>query len=126
MLIFRHWAIMVYSERLLTIIDLMKREDHHTKKLLRYGSGHIKCVDGRTAPKRFSSGDNKLGRGPQGDANTKYQSFRPYGFRQEDFFHGFPNISPCKTRDSWCRAISDDFRQKYFSCVFLYKLLYTM
>ena len=28
---------------------------------------------------------------------TKYQGSRPYGFRQEDFFHVFPNISLCKT-----------------------------
>ena len=29
---------------------------------------------------------NKLGRGP----HTKYQGFRPYGFRQENFFMFFP------------------------------------
>ena len=33
---------------------------------------------------------NKLGRGLLGDA--KYQGSRLYGFRQEDFFHVFPNI----------------------------------
>ena len=32
-LIYRHWAIMVYIEKLLNIIDLMKCEDYHTKKL---------------------------------------------------------------------------------------------
>ena len=34
MLIYRHLAIMVYSEKLLNIIALMKCEDHHTKKLI--------------------------------------------------------------------------------------------
>ena len=34
MLIYRHWAIMVYSEKLLNIIALMKCEDYHTKKLI--------------------------------------------------------------------------------------------
>ena len=34
MLIYRHWAIMVFSEKLLNIIDLMKCEDYHTKKLI--------------------------------------------------------------------------------------------
>ena len=32
MLIYRHLAIMVYTEKLLNIIALMKCEDHHTKK----------------------------------------------------------------------------------------------
>ena len=36
MLIYRHLAIMVYSEKLLNIIALMKCEDYHTKKLI-YG-----------------------------------------------------------------------------------------
>ena len=31
MLIYRHWVIMVYSEKLLNIIALMKCEDYHTK-----------------------------------------------------------------------------------------------
>ena len=30
--IYRHWVIMVYSEKLLNIIALMKCEDYHTKK----------------------------------------------------------------------------------------------
>ena len=30
--IYRHWAIMVYSEKLLNIIALIKCEDYHTKK----------------------------------------------------------------------------------------------
>ena len=34
MLIYRHLAIMVYSEKLLNIIALMKCEDHHTKMLI--------------------------------------------------------------------------------------------
>ena len=34
MLIYRYWEIMVYSEKLLNIIALMKREDHHTKSLI--------------------------------------------------------------------------------------------
>ena len=34
MLIYRHLTIMVYSEKLLTIIALMKCEDHHKKKLI--------------------------------------------------------------------------------------------
>ena len=34
MLIYRHLAIMVYSEKLLNIIALMKCEDNHTKKLI--------------------------------------------------------------------------------------------
>ena len=34
MLIYRHLAIMVYSEKLLNIKALMKYEDHHTKKLI--------------------------------------------------------------------------------------------
>ena len=29
---------------------------------------------------------NKLGRGLLGDATSKYQGFRPCGFRQEDYF----------------------------------------
>ena len=33
--IYRHLAIMVYSEKLLNIIALMKCEDHHTKKLIK-------------------------------------------------------------------------------------------
>ena len=33
-LIYRHLAIMVYSEKLVNIIALMKCEDHHTKKLI--------------------------------------------------------------------------------------------
>ena len=33
-LIYSHLAIMVYSEKLLNIIALMKCEDHHTKKLI--------------------------------------------------------------------------------------------
>ena len=32
MLIYRHWVIMVYSEKLLNIIAVMKCEDYHTKK----------------------------------------------------------------------------------------------
>ena len=42
---------------------------------------------------------NKLGRGPLGDAHIKYQGFRTYGFREEDF-HVFPisayvnNVTP--------------------------------
>ena len=32
MLIYRHWVIMVYSEKLLHIIALMKCEDYHTQK----------------------------------------------------------------------------------------------
>ena len=32
MLIYRHWVIMVYSEKLLHMIALMKCEDYHTKK----------------------------------------------------------------------------------------------
>ena len=35
MLIYRHLAIMVYSEKLLNIIALMKCADHHTKKLIK-------------------------------------------------------------------------------------------
>ena len=35
MLIYRHLAIMVYSEKLLDIIAFMKWEDHHTKKLIK-------------------------------------------------------------------------------------------
>ena len=31
--------------------------------------------------------------------HTKYQSSRPCGFRQEDFFHTSPYISLCKTCD---------------------------
>ena len=27
--------------------------------------------------------------------------FQPYGFRQEDFFHGFPYTRLCKTCDPW-------------------------
>ena len=34
MLIYRHWAIIVYSEKLLNIIALMKCEDYNTKKLI--------------------------------------------------------------------------------------------
>ena len=34
MLIYRHLAIMVHSEKLLNIIALMKCEDHHTKDLI--------------------------------------------------------------------------------------------
>ena len=34
MLIYRHLAIIVYCEKLLNIIALMKCEDHHTKKLI--------------------------------------------------------------------------------------------
>ena len=34
MLIYRHLAIMVYREKLLNIIALMKGEDHHTKKAI--------------------------------------------------------------------------------------------
>ena len=30
---------------------------------------------------------------------TKYQSSRPYCFRQEDFFHVSPHMSLCKTCD---------------------------
>ena len=33
--------------------------------------------------------------------HTKYQGSRPYGFRKEDFFNVFPNISLCKTCDPW-------------------------
>ena len=36
MLIYRHLAITVYSEKLLNIKALMKYEDHHTKKLNRF------------------------------------------------------------------------------------------
>ena len=32
MLIYRHWVIMVYSEKLLNIIALIKCKDYHTKK----------------------------------------------------------------------------------------------
>ena len=32
MFIYRHWAIMVYSEKLLNIIASVKFEDNHTKK----------------------------------------------------------------------------------------------
>ena len=32
MLIYRHWVIMVYSEKLFNIIAVMKCEDYHTKK----------------------------------------------------------------------------------------------
>ena len=32
MLIYRHLAVMVYSEKMLKIIALMKCEDHHTNK----------------------------------------------------------------------------------------------
>ena len=35
MLIYRHLAIMVCSEKLLNIIALMKCKDHHTKKLIK-------------------------------------------------------------------------------------------
>ena len=31
--------------------------------------------------------------------HTKYQGSKPYGFRQEDFFHVFPYIGLCKTCD---------------------------
>ena len=34
MIIYRHLAIMVYSEKFLNEIALMKYEDHHTKKLI--------------------------------------------------------------------------------------------
>ena len=33
--------------------------------------------------------------------HTKYLSFRPCGFRQEDFCHVSPYISPCNTCDPW-------------------------
>ena len=33
--------------------------------------------------------------------HTKYQGSRPYGFRQEDFFHVAPYISLRKTYDPW-------------------------
>ena len=32
MLIYRHWAIMVYSEKLLNIVAMRKRDNHYTKK----------------------------------------------------------------------------------------------
>ena len=32
MLIYRHWVIMVYSEKLINIIAEIKCEDYHTKK----------------------------------------------------------------------------------------------
>ena len=32
-LIYRHWAIMAYSEMLFNIIAMRKCEDHHTTKL---------------------------------------------------------------------------------------------
>ena len=32
MLIYRHWVIMVYCEKLFNIIDLMECEDYHTKQ----------------------------------------------------------------------------------------------
>ena len=32
MLIYRHWVVMVYSEKLLNIIVVMECEDYHTKK----------------------------------------------------------------------------------------------
>ena len=35
MLIYRHLAIMVYSEKLLNIKALVKCEDHHTKRLIK-------------------------------------------------------------------------------------------
>ena len=34
MLIYKHWVIMVYSENLLNITALKKREDYYTKKLI--------------------------------------------------------------------------------------------
>ena len=43
MLINRHWVIMVYSEKLLKIIALMKCEDYHTKKLIQ-GCGNTMPV----------------------------------------------------------------------------------
>ena len=33
--------------------------------------------------------------------HTKYQGSRPNDFRQEDFFHVFPNISLCQICDPW-------------------------
>ena len=33
-LTYRHWVIMVYSEKLLNIIALMKCKDYHTQKLI--------------------------------------------------------------------------------------------
>ena len=33
--------------------------------------------------------------------HTKYQGPMPCGVRQEDFFHGSPHISLCKTCDPW-------------------------
>ena len=37
--------------------------------------------------------------------HTKYQSSKPYGFRQEDFFYVSPYISLCKACDPWGVAI---------------------
>ena len=37
--------------------------------------------------------------------HTKYQGSKPYGFRQEDFFHVFPYIGLSKTCDPWGGAI---------------------
>ena len=37
---------------------------------------------------------------------TKYESSRPYGFREEDF-KKFPYIFQCKTFDPWGGAIFD-------------------
>ena len=47
----------------------------------------------------------KLGRGPLGDATYQYQGYRPFGFRQEDFFT-FSLYKPiCKTCDPQGQAI---------------------
>ena len=39
--------------------------------------------------------------------HTKYQGSGPCGFRQEDFLHGFPYTSLCKTCDPWGGPILD-------------------
>ena len=43
MLIYSHWVIMVYSEKLLNIIALVKCEDYHTKKLIKVL--HYNCLN---------------------------------------------------------------------------------
>ena len=45
MIIYRHLAIMVYSEKFLNEIALMKYEDHHTKKLIQvYLHPYLHCL----------------------------------------------------------------------------------
>ena len=62
MLIYRHLAIMVYSEKFLNITALMKCEDHHTKKLAgpRSAVGNVsgyRCVsDCRSRGREFDPG----------------------------------------------------------------------